>query len=674
MDGLQAAEAPRLEARFAPTTYNAEARTVELVWSTGSRVKRTDWRTGEDFTEELSMEPAAIDLSRLNSGAPLLDTHSQWSLSGVLGAVERAWVAKGEGRAIVRFSARADVQPILDDVRDGILRNISVGYSVEEWKTERGADGSITRRAVRWTPAEISLVPVPADASAQVRAAGAPSGAEGSSDAPSRGGNHMAKTVDAPAEAPVTTTPEVRAAPAAPISSEAQMTNDQARAAERARIASLEEPLTLARSTGVDEAALSVMRARATAEDWDAQRLQSELFAMMAKRADANRRAADGLAATPAPAPTPVSQFGRSFDDPAVVIDAMATALAARSMPAARATAGDGKWREYASLRPSDMLIELAQVRGERVGPRDRGGLIDRAFHTTSDFPMLLELAGNKMLEAGYALAEPSYRRFFARRPFNDFKAHSFLTAGDFPALEELAEGGEIKAGTMSEKRERITPKTHAKSITVTRQMLVNDDLGAFADFGGMIGRRIADYENALAYAVVNTATGAGPTLAEGNAAVFTTGRGNKSAADTAVTALALGLGFNAIGGATTIDGLKLNLAPRILVCSLIQQFVAAQFATSVTSPSAATNVNVFAGRFDVVADANIPSNRWYLFADPAAAPVYVYGYVGGNEGPVVRQGQPMGRDGVQIDVIHDFAVGAVDFRGGYYNAGAAPA
>ena len=101
---------------------------------------------------------------------------------------------------------------------------------------------------------------------------------------------------------------------------------------------------------------------------------------------------------------------------------------------------------------------------------------------------------------------------------------------------------------------------------------------------------------------------------------------------------------------------------------------MAAQFASSTVVPSAPGNVNVFAGRFEVVSDANITANRWYLFADPAAAPVYVYGYVGDNEVPQVRVGQPMGVDGTQIDVIHDFAVGAMDFRGGFYNSGAAPA
>lgn len=658
MSQIQTAEAPRLEARFAPATFNADTRTVELVWSTGASVRRTDWRSGQPFLEVLAMTEEAVDLTRLNNGAPLLNTHGQYDLDDVIGVVERAWIINGEGRAQVRFSAREEVQPILNDVRDGILRNVSVGYAVapEDWQDSRGADDMLVRTARRWTPFEISLVPIPADASAQVRAAGAASAAEGN-NAPRREGESMADIAVPAAE---------QARENIVASAAAAVDVESVRAQERTRIASLDEPARLARSRGLDDNQVEAIKARAISGGHDAGWLRAELFGAIVAQDEKQ----------PAARPVAVSQMGRSYEDPSVIVDAMATAIAARHMPAVASKAGEGQWRNFAGLRPSDMLIELAQARGDRVGPRDRDRLIARAFHTSSDFPLLLANAGNKMLEAGYALANPSYRRFFARRAFNDFKAHSFLTAGDFPSLQALGEGADIKRGTISEKREQITPGTFARGVAVTRQMLVNDDLGAFTDFGTMIGRRVADWENATAYAVVNTASGDGPTLAEGSAAVFAAGgtRNNKAASASAVTAVALGLGFNAIKSQKSLDGLNLNINPRYLVCSVIQEFVAAQFASASVVPGSASSVNVFASRFEVIADANIPNNRWYLFADPAAAPVYVYGYVGGNEVPQVRVGQPMGVDGTVVEVVHDFAVGAIDYRGGFFNAGAAPA
>ena len=124
--------------------------------------------------------------------------------------------------------------------------------------------------------------------------------------------------------------------------------------------------------------------------------------------------------------------------------------------------------------------------------------------------------AANKMLLAAYQPAAPSYRQIFLRRDFRDFKPHRHLRVGDFPTLMPLMENGEIQAGTMSESQEIVLLQTFARRIRVTRPMLVNDDLGAFTDFAAAIGRRVADFENATAYALLNQANGDGPTLTNG--------------------------------------------------------------------------------------------------------------------------------------------------------------
>ena len=131
----------RADVRLMPDTVDAERRTVELVWSTGAAVRRRDPWTGKRYDEVLSLEEAHVDLSRLNGGAPLLNTHGAWDLRDVIGVVERAWIAReGEalvGRATVRFSDRADVEPIWRDVAAGIVRNVSVGYAVRSLRDHR---------------------------------------------------------------------------------------------------------------------------------------------------------------------------------------------------------------------------------------------------------------------------------------------------------------------------------------------------------------------------------------------------------------------------------------------------------------------------------------------------------------------------------------------------------
>jgi len=154
---------------FAPATANTEARTVDLVWSTGAPVRRSGYPT--DYIERLSLAPGAVRLERLNSGAPLLDTHNSMELRNVIGVLERAWLAGNQGHAVVRFSDRPEIEPIVQDVKNGILRNISVGYKVHRWEITPPSDsvGVEIRTAVDWEPYELSLVPIPADAGAQVR-------------------------------------------------------------------------------------------------------------------------------------------------------------------------------------------------------------------------------------------------------------------------------------------------------------------------------------------------------------------------------------------------------------------------------------------------------------------------------------------------------------------------
>jgi hypothetical protein len=318
------------------------------------------------------------------------------------------------------------------------------------------------------------------------------------------------------------------------------------------------------------------------------------------------------------------------------------------------------------------MVRELLTLHGDTQVPRDPVRLAERAFHTTSDFPALLSAAANKMLLAAYQPAQPTYRTIFLRRDFRDFKPHRHLRIGDFPVLTPLSENGEIQAGTMSESQELVSLVTFARRIRVTRQMLVNDDLGAFTDFAAMIGRRVADFENATAYALVNLANGDGPTLTTGTAPVFATGaaRANKAAAGTALNEDNIGAGRTAIMRQRSLDGLPISLgrSMRVLVGPALE-LAALRLTTSIT-PANSGAVNPYVGLLQPVVEPLIPANRWYLFAEPPTTPVYVYGYLNGAEGPQVTTGPVSGVDGVEVSVIFDFGVGAIDWRGAWFNPG----
>lgn len=131
-------------------------RTVELSFSSEAPVMRYGWK------EILSHDESAIVLDRLNDGGPLLLHHDSRDQIGV---IEKAWIEKGKGRAVVRFGKSARAEEAFQDVLDGIRRNVSVGYRIEKYEED---EENRTITATRWEPFEVSLVPVPADNSVGV--------------------------------------------------------------------------------------------------------------------------------------------------------------------------------------------------------------------------------------------------------------------------------------------------------------------------------------------------------------------------------------------------------------------------------------------------------------------------------------------------------------------------
>ena len=152
---------------------DADTRTVALTFSTGADVVRFDWETGKRYYERLSMDPKHIRMTRLNSGAPLLDSHSAYTLASQIGVVERASVDGKIGVADVRFPRAEDdesADKIYRKVVDKIIRNVSVGYRVHRFDELPGMkNGLPVRVATDWEPFEISMVPMGADSGARVR-------------------------------------------------------------------------------------------------------------------------------------------------------------------------------------------------------------------------------------------------------------------------------------------------------------------------------------------------------------------------------------------------------------------------------------------------------------------------------------------------------------------------
>jgi HK97 family phage major capsid protein/HK97 family phage prohead protease len=139
---------------------NEEARTVTLAFASETPVERW-WGN-----EILECSTAAMRQGRLRTGANLLCDHNTRDVVGVVESVEIG--ADRIARAVVRFGKSARAEEVWQDVKDGIRRNVSVGYLIHRAVLVEERDGQETYRVSDWEPYEISLVSVPADASVGV--------------------------------------------------------------------------------------------------------------------------------------------------------------------------------------------------------------------------------------------------------------------------------------------------------------------------------------------------------------------------------------------------------------------------------------------------------------------------------------------------------------------------
>jgi phage major head subunit gpT-like protein len=324
----------------------------------------------------------------------------------------------------------------------------------------------------------------------------------------------------------------------------------------------------------------------------------------------------------------------------------------------------------------SASLVDMAALTVDHKGSlrtaADREDVVRMAMHTTGDLPSILENALHKRLGAAYMLAEPTYRRIAAEMSFADFRPHPVSNLSDFPMLEQVSEAGEIKYGTLSDKKESVVLVPWAKALTLSRQMIVNDDLGAIDRMVSGYGTTVAAFEDKTFWAMaLGWAAGNGPTMTETGRQMFnSTDEFTLAGTPSAITVASLSAGRAALRKRKRLDGTDLAISAAVLLVGPDKETEAQQIVAPIQAQQAG-NVNPFSGTLSVVTTAKITGNAWYLFAAPTMLANFTYGYLNGQSGPRFRMEEPFGRQGVSFSVELDFGCGAGDWRGGWKNAGA---
>jgi hypothetical protein len=303
-------------------------------------------------------------------------------------------------------------------------------------------------------------------------------------------------------------------------------------------------------------------------------------------------------------------------------------------------------------------------------------GDIDAAASTLS-LPGILSNVANKESLAGYMEEDQTWREIATIKSVTDFKTVTSYRLLDSLEYEALGPNGEIKHGTVGEESYTRAAKTYAKMFGLTREDIINDDLGALDDLRTRLGRGAAKKFNNIFWAEFID-----------NGSFFTAGRTNyiTGATTTLLTdGVGLGLAVKAIRTMTspTADGLKrvgAGLRPSLLLVPPELEAAADVLYKATNSASVkAADVNIHAGKYRPVvawqlsnsAFSGYSATAWYLFGD-SEKPM-VASFLNGVQAPTVESAEAdFNTLGIQFRGYHDFGCDQAEYLSGIKSKGAA--
>ena len=602
---------------------------------------RYDWGSDEYYTEELDINGASVD--RLNT---FFKDHVR-SVDTAIGKVSNVRVVDGQLVADVTFGSDADSQSIYSKYSEGILTDVSIGYEIRDYSVSKGADNELDTVLVDdYSIFELSAVGVGFDAGAKARSE---------------------KNIDLEKDSKM---------------DKAQLERLEALEAQNKRNAEeKKELLTLqTQRDDADKAEKVAEMARMKAENAELKRVasidkahsdynSSNLLSADIVRSfkeDKTKNAQDFkdaiLAAREKETPAFIGKTDSSRSD---MIAAMVDGLALRAGATLKDAHADAENYRYASL------ISI----GNELLPEDKRSLnpneIAERSLVTGDFPLLLQSAGDRVLTAEFQAQVGTYKSWIKETDVPDFRVMTDLTASvGGGRLDKTLENGDLKELSGNEAAETWNIASFGNKFVLTREMLINDDLGIFTNMLANFARMASVTANGISYDILQgKGDYANYKMADGSG-VFVSARNN--AATDALSSAAISAGRLAMSKHKSIDGVTpLNIVPKYLIVSPALEVQAREIlgATNKIYDGADAEhntgeINVNQGAYELIVDAEITSDTaWYMMADYRTIKI---GYLAGtNRSPVVKM-----NDSTLIrttyEGVYDLGVVVEDFKGLY--------
>jgi HK97 family phage prohead protease len=322
--------------------------------------------------------------------------------------------------------------------------------------------------------------------------------------------------------------------------------------------------------------------------------------------------------------------------------------------------------RQFMAFGFADHAALSLRAAGEAgLGALSREGILHRAMHGTSDFANLLTGAGNRTLRAGYDVAASPLKSLAQHVTAGDFRNNDILDLGGFGTLSEVTEHGELTGTTTIESKTSWKLKTYGATFALTRRALINDDLGAFGRIPTELGKAAAETENAALAALLLS----NPVMGDG-VALFHASHGNLATTTGVPVPTTLSEARLAMRKQRGLTGELIAVTPKFLVVGPELETGAEQVLSAIQA-TMVEDVNVFAGKLQLLVEPRIADGKWYLFAAPSEAAVLLLGHLASAPGPQISSRDGWEVLGREFRVVLDFGVAATDHRGAFHNPGA---
>ena len=636
-------------------------RTVELSFSSETPVTR--W-----FGDEiLCHDEGVIDMSRLLEMGVVLFNHD----TGIpLGRVIKAEIDSEEKkcRATVQFDDESVSDWYFQKVLSGTLKGVSVGYRVSVWETVAANATSTNGRfqgpcdvAMRWTPYEISIVSVPADASVGV----------------GRSADEDSVTADGKI-------------PEAETREKAEVSAEKSNAERREVIMLVKDPTkeTAATEEERQQVVIAEQGRASTPEEIDAERTRcSEITSLCrefkVESTDQDTFIREGTSVDqvrkhildqqmknnePLGRAQVVSEPIDHFRDAAPHAILMRAGMNLES-------AGIEKPHEAArGLRHMTiraMMEECLRLQGvtnaSRMAPHE---LMKRALTPDSQFASILDNTIGHSLLIGHTETQTTFQVWTGRGTLTNFKPTPSYRDGAASLPEEILQNGEF---TWSEEIDQGVFRqlhTFGKKWGFTLQAMIDDDLDVLTKRPRLHAAAYRRLINKSVYDIINN----NAAVAWDGELLFSVAHGNLGTG--AIPSVSsLDAGFQAMMAQTDISGeAVLNIVPRFLLMGIAVAMTGEQLIASLVDPSG-TNSNVpNPGKIRAlipVTDAMISdTNSWDFAADPNSIDTIQVDYLNGDDQMIIETLPSWDRLGIEWRGYGHFGVTALDHRGLYHNPG----